>query len=90
MDRKTKQSWPSLSLLWQVPIVGVGGVATGEDAYLKIRAGASLVQLYTSFAYGGPALVPRLKAELAAALKRDGFACVADAVGADHVSSART
>lgn len=66
------------------PIVGVGGIASGRDAYAKIRAGASLVQLYTAFIYGGPPLVQAVKAELAACLKADGFASVADAVAADH------
>lgn len=47
-------------------------------------AGASLVQLYTGIAYGGPALIPRLKRELAECLQADDFRCVADAVGADH------
>ncbi len=49
-----------------------------------VHAGASLVELYTGLAYGGPALLSRLKRELAALLQRDGFACVGDAVGADH------
>ena len=62
-------------------LIGAGGVATGADALIKLRAGASLVQLYTGFAYRGPALIPRLKAELAAALKDAGFARVEDAVG---------
>jgi dihydroorotate dehydrogenase len=64
-------------------LVGVGGVASGRDAYAKIRAGASLVQLYTAFAYQGPALIGRILDELAAALTADGFATVAEAVGAD-------
>jgi dihydroorotate dehydrogenase len=64
-------------------LVGVGGVSSGELALTKIRAGASLVQLYTAFAYAGPALIPRLKQELAAALRAGGFACVQDAVGKD-------
>ncbi|KAJ7547094.1 hypothetical protein O6H91_08G069000 [Diphasiastrum complanatum] len=68
----------------RIPLVGCGGISSGEDAYLKIRAGASLVQLYTAFAYEGPALIPRLKAELAACLERDGFRSVHEAVGADH------
>uniref|UniRef100_A0A061RMG2 Dihydroorotate dehydrogenase (quinone), mitochondrial n=1 Tax=Tetraselmis sp. GSL018 TaxID=582737 RepID=A0A061RMG2_9CHLO len=68
----------------KVPIIGVGGISSGEDAYEKIRAGASLVQLYTSFAFQGPAVVPRIKEELAECLARDGFASVAEAVGADH------
>ncbi len=67
----------------QVPLIGAGGVASGADAYAKIRAGASLVQLYTALAYQGPGLVPRIKAELSQLLARDGFARVADAVGAD-------
>ncbi|WP_019013826.1 quinone-dependent dihydroorotate dehydrogenase [Elioraea tepidiphila] len=64
-------------------LVGVGGIASGRDAYAKIRAGASLVQLYTAFAYQGPALIGRLLDGLAAALAADGFTHVADAVGAD-------
>ncbi|GAB4355267.1 MAG: quinone-dependent dihydroorotate dehydrogenase [Kiloniellaceae bacterium] len=68
----------------KVPLIGVGGVASGADAYRKIRAGASLVQLYTGLVYGGPALVPRIKRELARLLREDGFDSVAAAVGADH------
>ncbi|CAK9261027.1 unnamed protein product [Sphagnum jensenii] len=59
---------------------------SGEEAYLKIRAGATLVQLYTAFAYESPSMLPRVKAELAACLERDGFKSVQDAVGADHHS----
>jgi dihydroorotate dehydrogenase len=65
----------------RLTLIGTGGVFSGADALTKIRAGASLVQLYTGFAYHGPALIPRLKAELAAALKAAGFARVEDAVG---------
>jgi dihydroorotate dehydrogenase len=65
----------------RVPIIGVGGIASGADAYAKIRAGASLVQLYTALVYQGPGLVARIKRELEAALARDGFVTVADAVG---------
>jgi len=64
-------------------LIGVGGIGSGEDAYAKIRAGASLVQLYTALAYEGPSLVGRIKAELVRCLERDGFAHIADAVGAD-------
>lgn len=67
----------------KIPLVGCGGISSGEDAYRKIRAGATLVQLYTAFAYGGPALIPQMKAELADCLKRDGFKSVQEAVGAD-------
>jgi dihydroorotate dehydrogenase len=62
-------------------LIGAGGIFSGEDILEKIQAGASLVQLYTSFAYHGPALVPRLKAQLLDALDRAGIANVADAVG---------
>lgn len=65
----------------RLTLIGVGGVCNGEDVLAKIRAGASLVQLYTAFAYDGPALIPRLKRELLAALRAQGFATVADAVG---------
>lgn len=65
-------------------LVGVGGVASGADAYAKIRAGASLVQLYTALAYSGPGLIARIQRELVACLSRDGFAHVGDAVGAAH------
>jgi dihydroorotate dehydrogenase len=65
----------------KVPLIGVGGIASGADAYDKIRAGASLVQLYTALVYQGPGLVARIKQDLAALLARDGFASVADAVG---------
>lgn len=68
----------------KIVLVGVGGVSSGEDAYKKIRAGATLVELYTALSYEGPSLVPRVKRELAACLARDGFTSVADAVGADH------
>ncbi len=63
-------------------LIGVGGIFTAQDALEKILAGASLVQLYTSFAYHGPALLPRLKSGLAGLLRARGFANVAQAVGA--------
>jgi dihydroorotate dehydrogenase len=64
-------------------LIGCGGVGSGADAYEKLRAGADLVQLYAAFAYEGPALIPRMKRELAALLRRDGVRNVADIVGAD-------
>ncbi len=67
----------------RLALIGAGGVSSGRDALTKIQAGARLVQLYTAFAYDGPALIPRLKAEFAAALREAGFARVEDAVGAD-------
>jgi dihydroorotate dehydrogenase len=68
----------------KITLVGCGGVASGEDVYRKIRAGASLVQLYTAFAYEGPPLIPRIKRELEECLKRDGFDSVEQAIGAAH------
>jgi dihydroorotate dehydrogenase len=65
----------------RLTLVGVGGVASGADALTKIRAGASLVQLYTAFAAAGPALIPRLKRDLAAALRASGFARIQEAIG---------
>ena len=66
----------------RIPIVGCGGVASGQDAYEKIRAGASLVQLYSALVYQGPGLVSRVKRELAQRLHADGYSSVAEAVGA--------
>jgi dihydroorotate dehydrogenase len=68
----------------RIPLIGVGGVASGRDAYAKIRAGASLVQLYTALALQGPPLLAEIKADLARLLHSDGFRSVAEAVGADH------
>ncbi|WP_374302022.1 quinone-dependent dihydroorotate dehydrogenase [Ferrovibrio sp.] len=67
----------------RMPLIGVGGIASGEDAYARIRAGASAVQLYSAMVFEGPGLVSRIKGELAALLKRDGFKSVAEAVGKD-------
>jgi dihydroorotate dehydrogenase len=64
-----------------VTLVGVGGISSGEDAYAKIRAGASLVQLYSALVFQGPGLVARIKRELLQCLERDGFANVTAAVG---------
>lgn len=67
----------------RIPLIGCGGISSGEDAYKKIRAGATLVQLYTALAYGGPALIPKIKAELTQCLERDGYKTIHEAVGAD-------
>ena len=64
-----------------VPLIGVGGVDSGATAYDKIRAGATLVQLYTGLIYGGPELLADIKRELAELLAKDGFSSVRDAVG---------
>jgi dihydroorotate dehydrogenase len=68
----------------KIPIIGCGGIASGADAYAKIRTGASLVALYSALVFQGPALVGSIKRELAARLRADGFASVRDAVGADQ------
>ena len=65
-------------------LVGTGGVFDAPDAYAKIRAGASLVQLYSALVYKGPGLAATIARDLAALLRADGFANVADAVGADR------
>jgi dihydroorotate dehydrogenase len=65
----------------RLPLVGVGGISSAEDAYQKIRAGASAVQLYTAMVYEGLSLVPRIASGLDALLARDGFASVTEAVG---------
>ncbi|XP_064375959.1 dihydroorotate dehydrogenase (quinone), mitochondrial isoform X2 [Dromaius novaehollandiae] len=68
----------------RVPIIGVGGVSSGRDALEKIRAGASLVQMYTALVYRGPPAVGAVKQELEQLLREQGFKSVAEAVGADH------
>jgi dihydroorotate dehydrogenase len=65
-----------------IALIGVGGISSGRDAYEKILAGASLVQLYTALVFLGPGLVGRIKRDLLACLARDGFSSVAAAVGA--------
>ena len=67
----------------RLPLIGVGGIASAEDAYAKIRAGASLVQLYTALVFAGPALVGRIKTGLTQLLQRDGFRSIAEAIGVD-------
>jgi dihydroorotate dehydrogenase len=65
----------------QVPLISAGGIASAEQAYARIRAGASLVQLYSALVYEGPGLARRIARGLVPLLERDGFASVADAVG---------
>ncbi|MBI1403985.1 MAG: quinone-dependent dihydroorotate dehydrogenase [Porphyrobacter sp.] len=66
-----------------VPLVGVGGIASAEDAWERIRAGASLVQLYSAMVYEGPGLGARIVKGLPALMRRDGFATLAEAVGSE-------
>jgi dihydroorotate dehydrogenase len=72
-----------LSTLTDIPLIGVGGVASGAQAYAKIRAGASAVQLYTGLVYGGLSLAAEIARELDGLLAEDGFSTVAEARGLD-------
>ncbi|MFS8085700.1 MAG: dihydroorotate dehydrogenase (quinone), partial [Acidobacteriota bacterium] len=65
----------------RLPIIGVGGIFTAADAWEKICAGASLIQLYTGFIYEGPGVARRINEELAEILKREGFNLFDEAVG---------
>lgn len=64
-----------------IPIISVGGIDSAAEAYARIRAGASLVQLYSALVYEGPGLARRINAGLAALLKRDGFTSLSQAIG---------
>lgn len=66
----------------RLPLIGVGGIGSGADAYARIRAGASAVQLYSALIYEGPGLVGRIKRDLAARLRADGFSMLSEAIGA--------
>ncbi len=66
-----------------LPIIAAGGIDSGAEAYARIRAGASLVQLYTGLVYGGPGLPGRMAAELEVLMRGDGFTRIADAIGTD-------
>ena len=66
-----------------VPLIGIGGIATAEDAWQRIRAGASLVQLYSAMVYEGPGIGARIVRGLPALMRRDGFTSIADAVGSE-------
>jgi len=65
----------------RLPLIAVGGIGSGEDAYARIRAGASAIQIYSALIYEGPGLVGRIKRDLAQRLRADGFSTVAEAVG---------
>ncbi|XP_076449791.1 dihydroorotate dehydrogenase (quinone), mitochondrial-like isoform X2 [Babylonia areolata] len=71
----------------KVPIIGVGGISSGKDAYEKIKAGASLVQLYSALVYKGPPVVSKIKRELDELLREDGYKSISEAVGADMKDS---
>lgn len=67
----------------KLPLIGAGGIESAEDAYARIRAGASAIQLYSALVYEGPGLAARINAGLADLLKRDGFGSINEAVGVD-------
>ena len=67
----------------RIPLIGVGGIATADDAWARIRAGASLVQLYSAMVYEGPGIARAITAGLDTLMKRDGFASIAEAVGSE-------
>jgi dihydroorotate dehydrogenase len=69
----------------ELPLIGVGGITTAEDAWQRIRAGASLVQLYTGMVYRGPGIARRIARGLAERLAREGFASITEAVGSETV-----
>ena len=66
------------------PIIGVGGIFSSQDAYDKIKAGASLVQIYTGMIYQGPGMIRRINEEMAEMLGKEGFKHISDAVGSGH------
>lgn len=68
----------------KLPLIGVGGILSGADAYAKIKAGASLVQLYSGMVYRGPGMIEEIKRDLVERLKADGFRSIREAVGAAH------
>jgi hypothetical protein len=68
----------------KVPIIGVGGIGSGQDAYEKLCAGASLVQVYSTMVYQGPGVISRIRQELATLMRHNGQRSIADVVGADH------
>jgi dihydroorotate dehydrogenase len=68
----------------RLALIGTGGITTAEDAYAKILAGATAVQLYSAMVYEGPGLIGRIRRDLATLLASDGYASVAEAVGADY------
>ena len=72
-----------LSTLTELPLIGVGGVASGDDAFAKIRAGASAVQIYTGLVFGGLSLVENILRDLDTLLECHGYSNVAEAVGTD-------
>ena len=67
----------------KIPLIGVGGIENAHDAYARIRAGASLIQIYSALVYEGPGLAKRINHELATLIEADGFSNIAEAVGVE-------
>jgi dihydroorotate dehydrogenase len=68
----------------RLPIIGVGGIFTAGDAWEKLIAGASLLQIYTALVYEGPTIVKEIVRGLERRVEEHGFKCLADAVGSEH------
>lgn len=71
----------------KIPIIGCGGISSGEDAYEKIRLGASLIQFYSALVYQGFPVTGRIKRELVDCLRKDGFTNIQQAIGIQHKKS---
>ena len=69
----------------KIPLIGVGGISSGKDAYEKIKAGASLIQLYTGLIYDGPKLVNKINIELSHLIQADGYKNITEAIGSDSL-----
>ena len=67
-----------------IPIIGVGGIFTGSDVYEKLKAGASMVQVYSGMVYRGPGMISKLRHELAERMLQDGYRKLDDVIGLDH------
>ena len=74
----------------KMPLIGVGGIASAQDAYERIRAGASLVQIYTALVYEGPLLPRRINTDLLKLMERDGVTNLSEVVGSLAGSDAKT
>lgn len=84
-----EKSTLQLSRFWtltggQIPLIGVGGIFSGQDAYEKISHGASLIQIYTGLIYEGPSIVPKIKSELDDLIKKNGFKNIQEVIGSAH------
>ena len=65
----------------QIPLIGVGGITSGSDCYVKLKSGASLIQLYTALIYSGPHLISKMNNELVDLIKTDGYKNISEVIG---------